>query len=552
MKNNNKNEQLAITAASKLPAKRVSGVDPSAYKQYKFEDHIWFKSPADNTDLIDLVKRCVKVDGTYYLFDKNNSHCMRITKDGDQKKHANNVWLEERLPSGTVISEELIETFFSGVITTYKTVGKKTFAVKTQIGSCPILQQTISIPLGPKYVTLNGSTALNTWVDEMITGDVKHLNDGKAILRMIYRCLCAGEQLDTDSVKECDMLLQQVIDDQWTNLDFRFVMNWLAALVQRPGYNITSNLWLCGTREGVGKGTLVKIMKEILGASSVGKLNISEVERGWNDHLQGKQLVEIDEFEEKGKMTKKDWNTWIKANTCEPVLSIAKRNSSSYTVINVSNFIITTNEEEPLWLGKSDRRNQFVRTWDSPKAVAMASALRGAVDIDPIRWAKGLAYILERVTVDWKFISKAHINDFKQEIIDSSLNIVEEWFANDVDIKPDVEMQASQAYDNFKSWFRFSNPSGHLISMTAWGKLMKAQKRVLTEKRRNVTYYTILSNVVEEQFDLSGAVESLEKITGQTVPIEDLDVKKSPITGLPELSKMQKLRAKLIRQEEQE
>src|SRR5207302_1900207 len=62
---------------------------------------------------------------------------------------------------------------------------------------------------------------------------------------------------------------------------FRWVMHWPAALNQRPGYHIGTALWFVGRRGGVGKGTLLQILSQLLGDCYIGKLDADEMCRGW-------------------------------------------------------------------------------------------------------------------------------------------------------------------------------------------------------------------------------------------------------------------------------
>jgi len=122
---------------------------------------------------------------------------------------------------------------------------------------------------GPQFITYDNKKYLNTWHDSMIDGDIRNLQLGKLVLLMIYRSLCDGTELHSNKSDEADLLYNQILTNEYNNLDFKFCIQWLAKIVQSPGCNLQTNLWFCGKQQGVGKGTLVNIMKSILGHTAV-------------------------------------------------------------------------------------------------------------------------------------------------------------------------------------------------------------------------------------------------------------------------------------------
>ena len=398
-----------------------------------------------------------------------------------------------KLHTGRVVSQELIETYFTGYV---HYLDKETGVVKKKeslgvIGSCPQVGAVMSIPIGPTFVTYNGKRYLNEWRDNSIAGDENHLKRGLLTLRLVYRSLCAGEALSTDPEQEAMLLWEQVKTDTYKNLDFKFVMKWLAALVQRPGINLLTNLWFVGELEGNGKGTLLYIMKLILGNGAVGSLSSSDIIKGWNDHLIGKQLIEVNEFDDGGQ--KFDWNRWVKAHCNEPTLLIAKRNTTPFAVINTANYIFTTNHECPLNIGPSDRRNHFVKTTDNADWVRYASAVKTQVIDYPVEMAAGFAFILETVKIDIKFSNYSFINAIKKNILESVNDAVSVWLSEDDKLEKNngYKYKAVDLYDLYSVWTDKFAGTGKKVSIQVWGKMMKKNKYVRHTTERNYNYYTI-------------------------------------------------------------
>ena len=507
------------------------GINQTLIKQYDFNDHIWYINKQDPyfSDLLHLAYRAVKIDSKYWMKKAGGVHWIGLGTQSDAEKEAVNTWTGATLPSGNVIDSQLISTFFTGDKTDNKTVGTKVISSKVKVGSCPNIYQKMVVPMGPAFVTYDHQHYLNTWYNDMITADANDLPVGKAILIMIYGGLCNGT-VDRDNIAaEGDRIYNMVVTDTYDNVEFRFLINWLAAIVQMPGINLQTNVWLLGTLEGIGKGTLVDLMGWIIGREFVGKLNQTEIEGGWNDHLVGKQLIEINEFDTDGKMSPKAWRSWIKSHTIEPRLKVRQRNTSAYNVLHIGNFIGTSNVEDQSFVDTHDRRNQFIKTSDDPFWVQYATGVQlKHFKPHPEKTASGFAVILEQVQVDLEFIGRSFNNAFRQTIVVNNQSIIEEWESNDSTIQKDVWKKSTDFYEDYKKWFRVANPDGRIPSITAWGRAMGRCEYMGIKKRRTpagVEYIFGKPQQIYHPVSLEQGVDALNQITGDNtkIVVYDLD-----------------------------
>lgn len=525
------------------------GVKPGLFKEYKFEDHVWYKNPEVGKFYLSMADRCVIVKNKYWMKMVNSDVWVNRDDKTMAMKEANSKWLNGTIGNKTMTAKA-IKTFFDGV--DVQTIDDK--VVPVQIGSCPILDGRTVIPFAPTYITTNGKTQLNTWVDESLSGDKEYLSQGLIVLRLIYRSLCNGPELHYDVKKETEMLLEQILTDNYTSVDFRFVMNWLAANVQTPGINLLTNLWFCGTLEGIGKGTLVNVMKLIIGANMCGKLNKTEVEAGWTDHLLGKSLIEVNELDVHGKSSKmngRDWSVWIKTYCNEETVTFRERNVGDHVVINIGNYIFTTNDENPVYLDKTDRRNQMIKTTDDPYWVAYASEVNvQLLNKDNIKVAKGFAWILEQVKVDLPFISKAHLNEFKVGIQNVSNNEVEEWIKTDITIDRDKWVKASTLYGDFKKWCADARPGKEILTQNMWSRYMtKCDKLGVTKRvKADCAEYMLEKKVFAPVVNREAVAKEIAEQCSIDVDYKDYDVKVNPIlVDVTRVSSMDKMRAALIK-----
>jgi len=535
---------------------RTSGISAKLIKKYEFEDHIWAQNKHDpsNVNYLALANNAIKVGTEYAMRKKGTGQWETFKSISDAKKEAVNTWLNATLPSGDKIDWDMINEFFDGVRKDDVGVGNKTVKVEVPVGSCPNIFERLVCPMGASFITYNNHHYLNEWYDDMAKADEQYLPVGKMTLLMVYGSLCNGTVDKENLSAEADRVYNMVVTDQYDNLEFRFLINWLAANYQTPGINLLTNVWLLGEQEGLGKGTIVDIMAHVLGKWFVGKLNQSEIEAGWNDHLVGKQIVEINEFDTGGKMSARQWNAWIKGHTIEPHLKVRKRNTTSYQVPNIGNYIFTGNIVNQEIADKNDRRNQFIQTTSDPFWITYATNLQiSYFKPQPEQVASGFAYVLDQVKVDNSFISRSFKNDIRDNIISINKTMIEEWLDNDSTVSMNSWVNSAILYDEFKGWYQTANPSEKIPSLTAWGRAMRADARVADRRTSTGVQYNISGTALDVLLPpkIEEVSAMVNTITGNTeiVTIEDNDKQAAPPVDFSKLSKLEKIRLALLRED---
>lgn len=534
---------------------RKSGVNRNLYSDYNFEEHIWYKNKPDFDDYLKMAEYCVHFDRAYWIKDPSTGLWSDRGSIYIAQREMENLFLNASI-GNTIVDSKFIESFFTGKEERQVQVGKKIINTKETIGSCPNLDATTCLPFCANKVIFNGKKQLNTWVDSAITPNPKYINYGKIILRLIYRSLCNGAELDPDHLVEENLLLKQIVEDKITNLDFRKVVYFLASLYQRPGYNCLINLWFCGVLEGLGKGTVVTVIGRCVGENLVTTLNVGEIEAGWDDHVIGKILIEGNEIDcstgRKGGWSAKQWGNWIKSKCNEPTVSFRERNFGTHHNINIGNYIFTTNNENPVYLSATDRRNQMIKTTDDPKWVVHAAEIQERLikpKLDQV--AAGFAEILMQVTIDDAFLNKAHVNEFKAEIQAQSVDVIEEWIKTDINIARKVGMLPHDLYTVFKEWCREYSPEDQNTSLNRWGRSMtnlaRLKKCGVSELYKPGGKQYMISDVIKAEIvDKEAVASELSKSIGEQSVFVDYDiVPKEVIADMTGVSKIAKLRAKL-------
>jgi hypothetical protein len=238
------------------------------------------------------------------------NHCVRVNKS-DAKIKLDGVWKQQPLNA----ARATLLQYFGGERTEF-CFTEKDIRRFTETDIRYLYGEGL-FPGCPEFVTFEKLEYINNWDDTRLVPVPQWLPRCEMILRIIRENLC-----DLPPVPFPAMLTEIQSPDE--NL-FRYVMHWLAALYQRPGYHIGTVLWFCGERTGIGKGTLLKIMRRLLGAQYVGKLNADEMRAGFSGSFAGKLLMEGDEFD---IGSRKDLSDRFKVWVSNPLLNIHKKQPS--------------------------------------------------------------------------------------------------------------------------------------------------------------------------------------------------------------------------------
>jgi len=280
-------------------------------------------------------------------------------------------------------------------------------------------------------------------------------------------------------------------------------------------------------------------------------LNQTEVEQGWNDHIVGKMLMSSNEFDTTGKMNGGAWNKWIKKHCNDDIVPIRQRCMTAKDILNISNWIFTSNDENPLYLDNTDRRNHLIKTTDDPYWKVYASQIKvNYVDKDPENIAEGFAYILEQVAVDDQFVNTSFINGLKASIIAASQNTVEEWISSDsLIVKGPSKFLSSALYGDFKLWMNANMTKTPMPTIKEFGVMMgkAGTYGVVKHKTKDGTKYSIDQPPSVIKINTKDVAMDVGSIAGKDISVQDNDVL-IEMRVAPVLNKLEKMREALRRQ----
>jgi hypothetical protein len=336
------------------------------------------------------------------------------------------------------------------------------------------------------------------------------IDDAEIILRIVRENLC---NLDRIGLKE--MISEATGADPTL---FKWVMHWLSSLYTQPGRHISTALWFLGPNQGVGKATLVAIMRSLLGEQFCTKADKSELDRGWNTFVSGALLIEADEFE---NGSRKDMNDFMKLMLGNPLVSIAHRNIGAFVLPNVANWLFSTNRLNPIEIERHDRRHTLVRTTDDRSRNALADSYWKLSPEARLRSLTGFAAILSSIDVDQAFTRKAFMTPHKLDLITENTGAVERWFAaSDREWTVGESRYSSDLWEKFREWASSTDPHCSVKTLNVFGFKMvelEAQGYVTRDRSKKGSRYTKTQYFFDDTRAFLDSVEQTRKTVDKMI-----------------------------------
>ena len=142
-------------------------------------------------------------------------------------------------------------------------------------------------------------------------------------------------------------------------------LNWLAVIFQKKIKTLTA--WVVLGTEGTGKGVTVNdIIKPCMGQRWVAHTGGSILEDKFNGWLENKLFVSLNEVDIMSSGFSKKIREDLKHYITEPTVQIRQMHQTAYESYNYSNFLLSTNETEPLHIGENNRRYNIGRYQSDP------------------------------------------------------------------------------------------------------------------------------------------------------------------------------------------
>jgi predicted nucleic acid-binding protein len=143
--------------------------------------------------------------------------------------------------------------------------------------------------------------------------------------------------------------------------DYMFVLKWIGQMLKHPAIKSFTPCLI--SEEGAGKGTLMYLLKRMLGSSKVIETAdpANVVWGSFNDQMATGFLVNLNEMDIKSASSHEGK---IKALQTDESLYINPKGKSNFKIKSYHRFLITTNKNNPITTHEKDRRNKIIRSSD--------------------------------------------------------------------------------------------------------------------------------------------------------------------------------------------
>lgn len=147
-----------------------------------------------------------------------------------------------------------------------------------------------------------------------------------------------------------DILMANCNDDETT---YNYMLKWFARMIQNPYQKSATCPIFINKKQGTGKDTICLWMKKLMGNHIGHYQNDEDLFEKHDTRKEGAVMMYLEEV---GSGVCKSKATALKAMITSDSMSINPKCEKGYSVPNVGNFIMTTNNENPVKIENSDRR----------------------------------------------------------------------------------------------------------------------------------------------------------------------------------------------------
>jgi len=137
-----------------------------------------------------------------------------------------------------------------------------------------------------------------------------------------------------------------------------YLLKWFAHLLLKPETRMTHGLILSGA-QGTGKSMLAEFIGDIVGEENYSKVTPSQMKGSFQYWMLGKRFILVEEIYENG-----NWATYnkIKPYFTDPKVNCNIKNQNEIEFDNHVNFMMLSNQYNPLTIGEGDRRIFYIHS----------------------------------------------------------------------------------------------------------------------------------------------------------------------------------------------
>jgi len=247
-----------------------------------------------------------------------------------------------------------------------------------------------------------------------------------------------------------------------------YFIKWIAQMIQYPAIKSTCPTII--SKEGAGKGTLMRLLEKMLGSNKVFETATPsrDIWGDFNGRMANTFLINLNELSKKETT---DSEGKIKALITDPKITINNKGISQYDINSYHRFIITTNKEEPINTTADDRRKFIFRSSD--ELCGNKEYFNKMYELlDDINVIKTCYEYFNSIEGMDKFnLITIPVSNYQKELQKMSASPIETWleyFTLQNESKIEVEEPTKNLFDLFVKWAAKNMPD-YKINLVAFG-----------------------------------------------------------------------------------
>ena len=233
---------------------------------------------------------------------------------------------------------------------------------------------------------------------------------------------------------------------------YNYFIKWIAQMIQFP--EVKTNCPTFISKEGAGKGSLMRLFEKMLGTSKVYETTnpSRDVWGTFNEQMASTYLISLNELSKKATLESEGE---IKGLITDSQMTINNKGGCKYKIDSYHRFIISTNNEEPINTNKDDRRKFIVRCSDELIGNKQYfSTFYGYLDdINVVKTC--YEYFKSIPDMDMFLDLPLPITEHHQNLMGLSENRIEQWLKTLPSKYPDeieVVWSAEMVISSFNNW----------------------------------------------------------------------------------------------------
>ena len=317
---------------------------------------------------------------------------------------------------------------------------------------------TFKVKTNEKTDTYKEINPVVVWIKNINRRDIIGLKFDPAMVKdSNYYNLYKGFEFDlTDDNDYSDIQAYLFhIKDVWANGDeetYEYLLNWFAHIFQKPYKRTDVAIVIPSETEGNGKNIVMNVIRKIMGRMYYSTADINSIVGNFNPQAEGRLLINLNECTWAGR---KSQTGILKALVTEDTMNINQKNIKTYIIDNYTNVIIFSNDDNPIEIGKNNRRYYVL---DIKEQKLDPSLVDGVLNVDP---QKVFNYFMNR--------DISQFNPTKFKTTSREIGIKEFTYGSDFDFWQEALTENWFSFESYDySWdelecVKYTLPKSHLF-----------------------------------------------------------------------------------------